>query len=395
MTNAKRPKGRPARKREEGTAPDTRMAKSLRVLAALRERGQDGTGPCLNRERLAAAADVTVRNLDAILKSLRAQGSDIRWEESRGYWIDETVAGPGFRVRTPEGFRSLRTLRAFVAEHGELLERERWLGLLDDILSTSETSRKKHMGREFEEARIDEEGRVFRVAEPEILYLNVHRPRPETMTRHYVERLTEAIRGCHPVRMHYVDREGVKDVVQVEPYFVFYREGTYYLGGVQTHSADAPLKTMRFKPFTITTMRCLSLDVLHDHAFTPQERYSADKRLTRTGIKGPDGEAPVEAEFEVFGRFAYNACETDHGERSEHAWIRNGPHSQHLKMKATFGSLYDLVRYILSFGKFAVLDRPEDVRGILVDNIKGMAARYGLEVVEPRTPEARPEKSSV
>jgi predicted DNA-binding transcriptional regulator YafY len=51
-------------------------------------------------------------------------------------------------------------------------------------------------------------------------------------------------------------------------------------------------------------------------------------------------------------------------------------------MKATFGSLYDLVRYILSFGRYAVLDKPEDVRAILVDNIKGMAERYGLEVQE-------------
>jgi hypothetical protein len=40
------------------------------------------------------------------------------------------------------------------------------------------------------------------------------------------------------------------------------------------------------------------------------------------------------------------------------------------------------VRYILSFGRYAVLDKPEDVRAILVDNIKGMAERYGLEVQE-------------
>ena len=51
-------------------------------------------------------------------------------------------------------------------------------------------------------------------------------------------------------------------------------------------------------------------------------------------------------------------------------------------MKATFGSLYDLVRYILSFGRYAVLDKPESVRAILIDNIKGMAERYGLSVVE-------------
>jgi len=365
------------------------------VLSVLRERGQGGTGPCLNRERLAEAADVTVRNLDAILKSLRDQYHDIRWDESRGYWIDEAVVAPGFRVRTPDGFRSLRTLRTFVSEHAELVERDHWLGLLDEIVSASESSRKKQMGRGFEDARVDGEGRMFRVAEPEILYLNVHRPRPENMTRRYVERLIEAIRGSHPVRMRYVNREGVKDVVQVDPYFVFYREGTYYLGGVQTHGADAPLKSLRFKPFTITTLRCQSLDVLHDRTFVPQERFSADKRLTRTGIKGPDGEGPVEAEFEVFGRFAYNACETDHGERSEHTWVRNGPHAQHLKMKATFGSLYDLVRYILSFGKYAVLTRPDDVRGILVDNIKGMAERYGLEVVEPPPASSRSRKSSV
>jgi predicted DNA-binding transcriptional regulator YafY len=238
------------------------------------------------------------------------------------------------------------------------------------------------MGRDFEEALVDEEGRMYRVAEPEILYLNVHRPRPESLTRNHVERLREAIHGCHPVRMRYVDRSGVKDTIRVQPYFLFHREGTFYLGGVQTHSGDLPLKAVRFKPFTITSMRCLGFDVLVEETFVPLPRYSAEKRLSRTGIRSLDGEAPIEAEFEVFGRFAYNACETDHGERSEHQWIRSGPHAQHLRMKATFGSLYDLVRYILSFGRYAVLDKPEDVRAILVDNIKGMAERYGLEVQE-------------
>ena len=381
MVKEARPKGRPARFRGEGSTPDTRMDKSLRVLEALKDHAESGDGTCLDRARLSDAAGVTLRNLDAILKSLRNGGYDILWEDTRGYRL-AAAAGPGFCIRSPGGFRALGSLRSFVDDHAELVERDHWLALLDDIIADSERTRKKRMGRDFEEALVDGEGRMYRVAEPEILYLNVHRSRPESLTRSHVERLREAIRAFHPVRMRYVDRNGDKDTIRVQPYFLFHREGTFYLGGVQTHSGDRPMKIPRFKPFTITSMRCLGFDVLVDETFVPLPRYSAAKRLTRTGIRNLDGEMPVEAEFEVFGRFAYNACETDHGEQSEHEWVRSGPRAQHLRMKATFGSLYDLVRYILSFGRYAVLDKPESVRAILIDNIKGMAERYGLSVVE-------------
>ncbi len=377
-----KPRGRPARPKVAGAPPDTRMDKALRVLAVLEERRDAAGGPRLDRTRLAEAAGVTPRNLDAILKSLRAQKHAIRWDESRGYWLDAPPA-VAWHARTPDLYRSLLSLRAYVSGREELVERESWLRLLDEIVRSSEETRVRRMGRDFEEARMNADGVSYRVSEPEILYLNVHRSKPTPLTRSHLANLREAIRGNHPVRMAYTNRLGIQDSVQVEPYFLFHREGTFYLGALQTHSGGQPLKSARFKPFTITAARCQGVDVLRDRAFTRQARFEAARKLTRTGIRGPEDEAPVEAEFDVHGRFTYNACESEHGEDSRSEWVSTGPNAQQLRIRATFGSQYDLVRYLLSFGQYAEVRRPEAVRAILVENILGLARRYGLEVAEP------------
>jgi predicted DNA-binding transcriptional regulator YafY len=375
-------------KRYSGTLaahPDGRTEKILRVLNVLSEKGiapdQHRVGAdVLSRQRLAELSDVTMRNLDAIIASLRQQGYGIGYEDSTGYYLlnDQRTSLP--RLRAPDHYQSLRSLRRYLERSGTTIDHDRWLDLIDQLIHSSEEGRRRTMGRGFSEARVDEQGVVFKIDEPMVFYLNVHRAAPDPLTKAHISRIKDAIRQNSPVRMKYVNRAGVRDTVTVEPYFIFEREGTYYLAGLQVADQNGPLKRNRFKPFTLTRVRCPSLDLLPDRHFVPKRTYSAEQCLSITGISNAKDNDRVTAEVDIFGRFAYNVCEVLHGEESSCTWISTEPGSQQVRVRATFGSRYDLIRFVLSFGGHALLLSPADVCEMIRDNITEMAARYNVEL---------------
>ncbi len=379
-------------KRYSGTTvvrPEGRNEKIIRVLDVLREQGMPpghrtaGLMP-LSRQRLAERADVTVRNLDAIIASLRQQGYGIAYDDGSGYYLQDDGEHQIPCVRTPEHFVALRSLRRYLERTGTTVDHERWLGLIDQLIRTSEETRRRTMGRSFTDARVNDQGVVYRLNEPNVFYLNVHRAAPDPVTRANIARIKQAISSSTAVRMKYVNRAGERDTIVVEPYFIFEREGTYYLAGLQVADGNGPMKRSRFKPFTLTKVRCPSLDLLPDHTFTPRRCYDPEQCLTITGIGTAKASDRVTAEIDVFGRFAYNVVETLHGEESTCTWISTAAGSQQVRIRATFGSRYDLMRFVLAFGEHAELISPPDVRAMILDNIQGMAARYAASTsLEP------------
>lgn len=375
-------------KRYSGTTvvrPEGRTEKILRVLDVLREQGKApghhaAAVEPLSRQRLAERADVTMRNLDAIIASLRQQGYGIAYDDNTGYYLQDEGQHHLPCVRTPEHFESLRSLRRYLERAGTTVDHDRWLDLIDQLIHCSEETRRRNMGRSFSDAQVDEQGVVYRMNEPMIFYLNVHRAAPDPVTKANIARLKQAISSNVAVRMKYVNRAGERDTIVVEPYFIFEREGTYYLAGLQVADGKGTMKRSRFKPFTLTKVRCASLDLMPDHVFQPKRCYAAEQCLTVTGIGSGKANDRVTAEIDVFGRFAYNVCETLHGEESTCTWISTAPGHQQLRIKATFGSRYDLMRFVLAFGEHACLISPPDVRAMIVDNIKGMTARYAVPV---------------
>lgn len=387
-------------KRYSGTTvvrPEGRTEKIIRVLDVLREKGMPpghrmaGLMP-LSRQRLAERADVTVRNLDAIIASLRQQGYGIAYDDGAGYYLQDDGQRQIPCVRTPEHFEALRSLRRYLERTGTTVDHERWLGLIDQLIRTSEETRRRTMGRSFTEARVNDQGVVYRLNEPNVFYLNVHRAAPDPVTKANIVRIKQAISSSMAVRMKYVNRAGERDTIVVEPYFIFEREGTYYLAGLQVADGNGPMKRSRFKPFTLTKVRCPSLDLLPDHPFTPRRCYDPEQCLTITGIGTAKASDRVTAEIDIFGRFAYNVVETLHGEESTCTWISTAAGSQQVRIRATFGSRYDLMRFVLAFGEHAELISPPDVRAMILENISGMATRYAASTL--LEPVARPEAAA-
>lgn len=371
---------------QEGTSgafQDTRTAKCFRMLRVLAEAGplekrrREGA-PCLDRTALARASALTLRSTDAILSFLRHLEFEIGLDEKYGYHL---VRGPvpTFlpHLAAEDNLRHLERLLHYLESHPEsTLETPSWIALLREILARSRSQKEKVAGHAYQEAMVDDAGRLYRVDEPEILYLSVHRPAPDAITRSRIDQLVRAIQSRTRVRMKYVDRKGRCEWIQVDPHFVFFREGTYYLAGVQVEGGSGPLARPRFKPFTITRERCLSLDLLHGRTFQVRPENTPEKRLSATGIRG-SRHAALEAEIDIFGQHTYNVCEMQHGESSGCEWICRDPGAQHLRIRAVFGSEYDLVRFILSFGQYAEVRKPERIRKMVQENIRGMQARYG------------------
>ncbi|MDN5276611.1 MAG: hypothetical protein PWR01_576 [Clostridiales bacterium] len=318
----------------------SKLSQCLKIIALLQTRQM------LSTREIAEILDITPRNVKAYIEYLKKAGVPVQGMTGRGggYYLSDDYY---FDVpKLDEGEYSALML----AE--KLLTHKNGFPLANE-LQTAVAKIRSALG--------DTVVNVFPLPTDELM-LSLGKVDLKDNVNKILTTIYMAIKQRKRIRiLYYTPARNERKLREVDPYAVIYREGSWYLIGY-CHLRE---QIRTFKLVRIEDIEILDTTFVYPYDFSVKEYMSNIFSVI-------EGE-----EYDVEIRFFHPASVWV----KEKRWLPN-QQIEPLKdgsiiFKARVKGLIDIKRWVLSFGKLAVVQKPEELVGSIREELEGMADLYG------------------
>lgn len=190
--------------------------------------------------------------------------------------------------------------------------------------------------------------------------------------RHYLAPVIDAMRQCRPVSFDYhpYTRSGATKDVVIEPYFVkLFRQRWYLIGRHR--------KQNRIKTYALDRMS--SLRTLPE-SFTPDATFDAHEYARHSFGIVFDGGRVRNIELRVDPRRAkYLRALPLHQSQQEYA------HDSMSIFRYRMRLTPDLVAELLSYGSSVVVEKPAELRAMIVESLRESIRAYGIDITDEKS----------
>jgi predicted DNA-binding transcriptional regulator YafY len=333
----------------------------IRRILSLVERLQSGR--LYNARQLADLCEVSHRTMFRDLKVLQKSGIPVLYDDQRrGYFM------PAASFLPPTDL-TLQEALALIILTNELGDRDRGLPFQDaarnaslKFLSNIAGQLKSYLGDVSSATHVRMEPR-----------------HPLDGSRTHYEVLQQALADKRKVRLRYNSfYEGREIGLLLSPYvMMFSRRSWYVIGRSSLHRDVRTFHLGRILESTPT-----------DDSFKPPPRFSAAKHLGLAWhmIREPDKKARVVVHFQSL--VAANVAEVTWHPTQQIVHRDDGS----IEFSATVEGLREISWWILGYGDQAEVLEPRELRDMIADRVRGMAATYGLTGLKTSPEAARTRK---